>query len=85
MEARLRENKTYLTVEETAAYLELPETFIMEKIKQGRIRAVHDGNEYIINKEQFNHHLEEIRKLREFEDAARHEPIPESYDVKDED
>ncbi|MGG1797380.1 excisionase family DNA-binding protein [Brevibacillus formosus] len=81
----MRENKTYLTVEETAAYLELPETFIMEKIKQGRIRAVHDGNEYIINKEQFNHHLEEIRKLREFEDAARHEPIPESYDVKDED
>lgn len=85
LEARLRENKTYLTVEETAAYLELPETFIMEKIKQGRIRAVHDGNEYIINKEQFNHHLEEIRKLREFEDAARHEPVPESYDVKDED
>ncbi|WP_370646713.1 excisionase family DNA-binding protein [Brevibacillus sp. AF8] len=81
----MRENKTYLTVEETAAYLELPETFIMEKIKQGRIRAVHDGNEYIINKEQFNHHLEEIRKLREFEDVARHEPIPESYDVKDED
>ncbi|MGG0438144.1 excisionase family DNA-binding protein [Brevibacillus porteri] len=81
----MRENKTYLTVEETAAYLELPETFIMEKIKQGRIRAVHDGNEYIINKEQFNHHLEEIRKLREFEDAARHDPIPESYDVKDED
>ncbi|MFF2530978.1 excisionase family DNA-binding protein [Brevibacillus sp. DP1.3A] len=81
----MRENKTYLTVEETAAYLELPETFIMEKIKQGRIRAVHDGNEYIINKEQFNHHLEEIRKLREFEDTARHDPIPESYDVKDED
>ncbi|MGG4452715.1 excisionase family DNA-binding protein [Brevibacillus porteri] len=81
----MRENKTYLTVEETAAYLELPETFIMEKIKQGRIRAVHDGNEYIINKEQFNHHLEEISKLREFEDAARHDPIPESYDVKDED
>ncbi|WP_370444396.1 excisionase family DNA-binding protein [Brevibacillus sp. Leaf182] len=81
----MRENKTYLTVEETAAYLELPESFIMEKIKQGRIRAVHDGNEYIINKEQFNHHLEEIRKLQEFEEAARHEPIPESYDVKDED
>lgn len=85
LEARLRENKTYLTVAETAAYLELPEVFILERISQGRIRAVHDGNEYLINKDQFKHHLEEMRKLREYEEAARHETIPESYDVKDED
>ncbi|GEB32110.1 glucose-6-phosphate isomerase [Brevibacillus parabrevis] len=85
LEARLRDNKTYLTVEETAAYLELPETFILEKIHQGKIRALHDGYEYVINKEQFNHHMEEMRKLREFEEAARHETVPESYDVKDED
>lgn len=81
----MRDNKTYLTVEETAAYLELPETFILEKIHQGKIRALHDGYEYVINKEQFNHHMEEMRKLREFEEAARHETVPESYDVKDED
>ncbi|WP_312114947.1 excisionase family DNA-binding protein [Brevibacillus reuszeri] len=81
----MRDNKTYLTVAETAAYLELPETFILEKISQGRIRAVHDGNEYLINKDQFKHHMEEMRKLREYEEAARHETIPESYDVKDED
>ncbi|MED4782775.1 glucose-6-phosphate isomerase [Brevibacillus choshinensis] len=85
LEARLKENKTYLTVSETAEYLELPEMFILEKIKEGRIRTVHDGTEYLINKEQFKHHLEELRRLREWEDASRHEPIPESYDVKDED
>jgi glucose-6-phosphate isomerase len=78
-------NKTYLTVPETAAYLELPEAFILEKIHEGRIRAVHNGEEYLINKEQFNHHLEQIRKLKEWEEAMKHEPIPESYDVKDED
>jgi glucose-6-phosphate isomerase len=85
LEARLKENKTYLTVSETAEYLELPEMFILEKIKEGRIRTVHDGTEYLINKEQFKHHLEELRRLREWEDASRHEPIPESYDVKDQD
>nr|WP_194246987.1 excisionase family DNA-binding protein [Brevibacillus borstelensis] len=74
-----------MTVAETSEYLELPETFILEKIREGRIRAVHNGEEYLINKEQFQHHLEQIRKLREFEDEQKHEPIPESYDVKDED
>jgi glucose-6-phosphate isomerase len=75
----------YLTVKETAAYLDLPEAFILEKIKEGRIRAVHNGEEYLINKEQFAHHLEQIKKLKEFERESMFEPIPESYDYKDED
>jgi excisionase family DNA binding protein len=79
------EIKTYLSVAETAVYLELPESFILEKIREGRIRAVYDGQEYLINKDQFQHHLDEVKKLREWEDIQRHEPIPESYDVKDED
>jgi glucose-6-phosphate isomerase len=79
------EGKTYLTLQETAAYLELPASFILEKILEGRIRAVHNGEEYLINKDQFAHHLEQIRKLKEFLEEWRNEPIPESYDVKDED
>ncbi|CAM3285860.1 helix-turn-helix domain-containing protein [Brevibacillus invocatus] len=79
------QNKTYLSIAETAVYLELPESFIMEKIREGRIRAVHNGQEYLINKDQFQHHLDEMKKLREWEEIQRHEPIPESYDVKDED
>lgn len=78
-------NKTYLTIKETAAYLELPESFILEKIREGRIRAVHNGEEFLINKEQFAHHLEQIKKLRAWEEEQKHEPIPESYDYKDED
>lgn len=79
------QNKTYLSIAETAVYLELPESFIMEKIREGRIRAVHNGQEYLINKDQFQHHLDEMKKLREWDEIQRHEPIPESYDVKDED
>ncbi|MFM1653459.1 excisionase family DNA-binding protein [Brevibacillus sp. B_LB10_24] len=75
----------YLTVKETAAYLDLPESFILEKISEGRIRAVHNGEEYMINKEQFHFHLEQIKKLKEFEREEKFEPIPESYDYKDED
>lgn len=75
----------YLTVKQTAEYLDLPEWFIREKIAEGKIRAVHNGEEYLINKEQFNHHLEQIKKLREWEEAEKLESIPESYDVKDED
>ncbi|NGQ96646.1 excisionase family DNA-binding protein [Brevibacillus sp. SYP-B805] len=79
------EGKTYLTLQETAEYLELPASFILEKIREGRIRAVHNGEEYLINKDQFAHHLEQMRKLKEFLEEWRNEPIPESYDVKDED
>ena len=75
----------YLTVKETAEYLQLPEGFIVEKIKEGRIRAIHNGDEYLINQHQFDHHMEQMRKLREFEDLDKFEPIPESYDYKDED
>lgn len=77
--------KTYLTVAETAEYLDLPMPFLLEKIREGRIRAVHNGEEYLINKEQFQYFLEQMKKLRAFEEAEKQEPIPESYDVKDED
>lgn len=79
------EPKTYLTIAETAAYLELPVSFIWEKVLEGRIRAVHNGEEYLINKEQFNHHLEQMKKWKAQLEEWKHEPIPESDDVKDED
>ncbi|WP_139492365.1 excisionase family DNA-binding protein [Brevibacillus dissolubilis] len=85
METTNPSNKTYLTVRETAEYLELPVSFILEKITEGRIRAVHNGEEYLINKEQFSHHMEQMTKLKKFEHEELFEPIPESYDYKDED
>lgn len=77
--------KVYLTIQETALYLELPESFIRERVTEGRIRAVFNGEEYLINKEQFTHHKEQIKKLRVLEEELKSEPIPESYDYKDED
>lgn len=75
----------YITVKETADYLQLPVSFIMEKIAEGRIRAVHNGEEYMINREQFSHFLDQLAKMKAELDKEKDEGIPESYDYKDED
>lgn len=75
----------YLTIEETAEYLDLPADYILSLIQQKRIRAVHDGKQYLVNREQFNQHLEQLEKAKQQLEEWRNEPIPEDYDVKDED
>lgn len=75
----------YLTVKETAHFLNMTESEIEGLIRQRRIRAVHDGEQYLINKEQFNNHLEQLEKYRKLIDEILSEPIPEDLDVKDED
>lgn len=77
----------YLNVKETAIYLSLPESFIMEKIREGKIRALHNGEEYLINKEQFNAHMNALEKLKkQLQSKEEDEDIllPD-YDYKDED
>ena len=75
----------YLTIEETAEYLDLPEQYIKNLIIQKRIRAVYDGEQYLINKEQFNRHLEQVEKYKKMLEEEMNEPLPEDWDVKDED
>jgi excisionase family DNA binding protein len=75
----------YLTIKETAEYLSVPEATILKLIQTNRIRALHDGEQYLINKEQFNTHLKQVEKYRELIEEILNEPIPEDPDVKDED
>ncbi|MGN9865253.1 excisionase family DNA-binding protein [Bacillus swezeyi] len=75
----------YLTIKETAEYLSLSEAYIEELIRQRKIRVIHDGQQYVINKEQFNTHLEQMEKYKVMVEAILNEPIPEDPDVKDED
>ncbi|WP_062197322.1 helix-turn-helix domain-containing protein [Massilibacterium senegalense] len=75
----------YLTVKETAAYLEMPESYIVQWIHEKRIRAVFDGEQYLINKEQFNHHLKQVENMKKQWEEWLTEPLPEDIDVKDED
>ncbi|TDL31777.1 helix-turn-helix domain-containing protein [Jeotgalibacillus sp. S-D1] len=75
----------YLTVKETAEYLSMQESVVAKLVHEGKIRAVHDGDQYVINKDQFQNHLDQVEKAKKQFEEWRNEPIPESVDVKDED
>jgi len=77
--------RLYITVKEAAEYLNIPESYIEELVQQKRIRAVYDGEQYLLNKEQFNTHLEQMEKYKQLVEEILNEPIPEDMDVKDED
>lgn len=75
----------YLTIKETAEYLSLDESYIESLILLKRIRAVHDGEQYLINKDQFNTHFQQLEHYRAMIAEYLSEPIPEDIDIKDED
>lgn len=75
----------YLTVKETAEYISLSESHIKSLILQNKIRAVHDGEQYLIYKDQFNTHFEQLETYKKQVAEYLNEPIPEDIDVKDED
>ncbi|GAA0598383.1 helix-turn-helix domain-containing protein [Virgibacillus siamensis] len=75
----------YLTISETAEYLELDEAKIRAFVLQCKIRSVYDGKQYLINKDQFSTHLEQMEKYRETIQEYLRESLPEDIDVKDED
>ena len=75
----------YKTVEETAMDLGMPEQQIMQYIYNGRIRAVFDGTQYLINSAQFDTYHEQLERIKEEIEIWKNTPIPEDMDVKDED
>jgi len=75
----------YLTVKETAEYLSISEVDVRALILSKRIRALFDGEQYLINREQFNTHLKQVEKYKELIEEILNEPIPVDIDIKDED
>ncbi|AVQ98228.1 DNA binding protein [Oceanobacillus picturae] len=75
----------YLNIEETAEFLSMDESKVKALVLNGRIRSLHDGKQYLINKEQFNTHFEQVEKYRKLIQDYLNEPIPEDIDVHDED
>lgn len=74
-----------MTIEELAQYLQLPKDYLLDQICFGHIRAVHDGDQYLVNREQFHWHKQQIDKCIEQWRNGLYEAIPEDIDVKDED
>lgn len=75
----------YVSIEEAAEYLQLSKEYIESLIHQGKIRAVHDGQQYLINRDQFAGHLEQMEKAKKQWEEWNSEPMPEDPDIKDED
>lgn len=75
----------YLTVKETAELLTCSESHVEKLILNNKIRALYDGQEYLINKEQFQTHLNQVEKYKQLIEEILSEPIPEDKDIKDED
>ncbi|MBM7649871.1 excisionase family DNA binding protein [Bacillus ectoiniformans] len=75
----------YLSIKETAEYLSMPASHIEKLIQQKKIRAMFDGEQYLINKEQFNEHFKQLEKYNALKEEYMNEPIPEDWDAKDED
>lgn len=75
----------YLTVKETAEFLSTTEQAVQELIQRKQIRALFDGENYLINQDQFQTHLKQVEKYKELVEEYLNEPIPEDLDIKDED
>lgn len=75
----------YMTVQETATFLSMPEEQVNRYVLEGRIRAVHDGEQYIINTSQFEAHFQQLEQAKQALEEWRTMPIPEDVDIKDED
>lgn len=75
----------YKTVEETAKDIGMPEHQILHYIYNGRIKAVYDGEQFLINSRQFDAYHEQLERIKEEIEIWRSTPIPDDVDVKDED
>ncbi|MBM7587668.1 excisionase family DNA binding protein [Bacillus pakistanensis] len=75
----------YITIKEAAEYLTLPEAYIQELIQEKKIRAIFDGDQYLVNKDHFKNYQDELEKYKIQLEEWRNEPLPEDPDVKDED
>lgn len=75
----------FLTLKETAEYISIQEKEIIKLIQQKQIKAIHDGEQYLINKNQFDTHIKQVEKYKKLVEEMMSEPIPEDLDIKDED
>lgn len=75
----------YMTVPETAAFLSMPEERVTRYVLEGRIRAVHDGDQYLVNTSQFDTHFQQLELAKQALEEWQLTPIPDDVDIKDED
>lgn len=75
----------YKTVKEIAKDISMSEKQVLRYIYEGKIKAVHDGEQFLVNSAQFDTYLKQLEQIKKEIEIWRNTPLPEDLDVKDED
>ena len=75
----------YITIPQAAEYLGMPVGQVQKYVVEGRIRAVHDGEQFLINDAQFALYFEQLEVVKQQISDWHSEPLPPDRDIKDED
>lgn len=75
----------YLTIKETAEYLELSTSDIIRLIREKQVKFIEIDGELLLNTQQFDFFLEQRKKAIAIYQEFLDTPIPEDVDIKDED
>lgn len=75
----------YITITETAEYLGMHGDQVTKYVLEGRIRAVHDGEQFMINRNQFELYFKQLEIAKQQIADWLNEPLPPDRDIKDED
>jgi len=75
----------YITIPEAAEHLGMPVEQVQKYVIEGRIRSIYDGEQYLINKSQFELYFEQLETLKKQIEDYQNEPMPPDRDINDED
>lgn len=75
----------YRTLPEIAKYIGMPLHQVQKYVLEGRIHAVHDGQQFLVNEHQFDLYFKQLEQIREQIEEWKNTPLPPDRDVKDED
>lgn len=75
----------FKSIAETARDINMPESQVMRYVLEGKIHSVHDGDDFLINSQQFDTYFEQLENIKEEIEIWKNTPIPEDIDIKDED
>lgn len=75
----------YMTIEQTAEYIGMPVEQVRQYVLTGRIRAVHDGEQFLVNQDQFTLYFSQLETAKRLIEDYWNEPLPPDRDIKDED
>ncbi|MCK0472623.1 excisionase family DNA-binding protein [Halalkalibacter sp. APA_J-10(15)] len=74
----------FVTLKELAKYLDLPVAYLEQQIQEGNVKALFDGENWLVNQDYFERHKEQLEQLKK-QLLTELESLTDDWDAKDED